>query len=762
VLALLAGCAGLLRAPEPAVMDAGSYSALASLEYGGSQRALERLDRSIAAAGKDPDRVAGLVSGMVQVLRQPQATFDARQAICQRLGQLLGAQKADDATLAVLAPMLSDARLVNAGRLALEPVGGPKVDALFVRALEGASGPTRLALVQSVGNRRMAEAVRVIAPLLADADGPTAEAAAKALGSIGTAAALAALEAAPSPSSPAVVEARLACIAREPVTDGSEALRAIYGDAGVPKAQRAAAWRGLLVREPSAATQRVVVVLEGSDPAFKQVALEAIASLRSADLVQGLCENLVAFDHPTQAAVIEALARKGDPAAVATLLSAAKSADASVREAAIAALGMLPGSRDVAMSLAEIAEKSPGREGSLAFHSLARLSGPGVGAAVLAGAAGAEPAMRAVFLGAIGQRGMTEGDPLLVAALAASDPSVRRGALRSLEAIGAAGDQGAILAWLVGSPDRAETGLAIRALVNVTKRNPDAAGRDRPVTDALDSGTPAVRLRLLPVLPRLGDGPAADCALRLALASESNVAATAAGVLAQWPGDAALSQLVEVSERSADSAVRSAALRGAMRAVERRRSIPSREPSDLVARLLARASDEQDRRQLVLLLSRGSSDAALSLARKLQSDPVLGADAKDAVLAIRANRDWPPALTASAGAERLADMVDGDPQTAWWAPASPNRWIRVDFGRSRPVRVITLDQTGRVGDFPERYEVFVTDDPDEPGVARAAGAGETGKTVIRLPQGIRGRYVVIRDASRSPEGTWSVTELQVD
>jgi hypothetical protein len=78
------------------------------------------------------------------------------------------------------------------------------------------------------------------------------------------------------------------------------------------------------------------------------------------------------------------------------------------------------------------------------------------------------------------------------------------------------------------------------------------------------------------------------------------------------------------------------------------------------------------------------------------------------------------------------------------------------------VRVITLDQTGRVGDFPERYEVFVTNDPDEPGAARAAGAGETAKTVIRLPQGIRGRYVVIRDASRSPEGPWSVTELQVD
>jgi hypothetical protein len=78
------------------------------------------------------------------------------------------------------------------------------------------------------------------------------------------------------------------------------------------------------------------------------------------------------------------------------------------------------------------------------------------------------------------------------------------------------------------------------------------------------------------------------------------------------------------------------------------------------------------------------------------------------------------------------------------------------------VRRITLDQTGRAGDFPERYEVFVTDDPGRPGSARAAGEGETGKTVIRLPLGTRGRYVVIRDLSKSPAGYWSIAELQVD
>src|SRR5208283_272725 len=95
-LALIAGCAGISKAPEPAVMDADAYAALASLDYAGSQRALERLDRSIAAAGREPARVSGLVSGMVQFIRQPAATFAARQAVAQRLGQLLSGQPADD------------------------------------------------------------------------------------------------------------------------------------------------------------------------------------------------------------------------------------------------------------------------------------------------------------------------------------------------------------------------------------------------------------------------------------------------------------------------------------------------------------------------------------------------------------------------------------------------------------------------------------------------------------------------------------------
>lgn len=763
-LAFMAGCTGLVQAPrpqQPAAMDAAAYAALASLEYSGSQEPLERLDRAIAAAGSDPARVSAIVSSLVGVLRQPKATFDARQAVCQRLGRLLAPGEADSATLSVFAPMLADPRLVNVARLALEPVPGPAVDALFVRALEGAVGSTRLALVQSAGNRRIAAAVPQLARLLAAPDAATRDAAAMALGRIGTGEALLALDGAQDPASGPVVDARLACIANEPGR-GAEALRAIYEDPRVAPPKRAAAWRALLDKEPDAAAERIVVVLESDNPVFKRVALESLASSTAGALVRQLSENLVAFDPQTQAAVIDAFARRADPAAVPAVLASTQSAEPAVRKAALAALGSLPGDRQIAMRLAEIAAQGAGEEARLARHSLSKLTGPGVNDAVLAGAERAEPALKAVFLEEVGLRSMDEGDRLLLDARSDPDASVRLAALQALAEIAPSADQGPVLAWAAGATDAREAARALRALVSVSLRNPDPAARARLVVEAVDNGARPVRLRLIPALPRIGGAAAAACAGRMALEPDAEVAREAVSNLANWPHGAALAQLVRAAEAASLQEARSAALQGALNVIDRRRGVPSAEPSDLVIRLLAVARDPETRRSLVLLLSRGGSDAALAEARSLRADPALAADAADAVLAIRANRRWPPRLTSSASADLLANMVDGDPQTAWWAPAAPNRWIQVDFGRSRPVRRVTLDQTGHEGDFPERYEVYVTDDPGEPGRARAAGTGTTGRTVIELQPGARGRYLIIRDVAPAPSGGWSVSELQVD
>jgi hypothetical protein len=56
----------------------------------------------------------------------------------------------------------------------------------------------------------------------------------------------------------------------------------------------------------------------------------------------------------------------------------------------------------------------------------------------------------------------------------------------------------------------------------------------------------------------------------------------------------------------------------------------------------------------------------------------------------------------------------------------------------------------------------VTDDPKTPGTVRVQGKGQSAKTVLRLPKGVRGRYVLIKNTETRPDSNWTVSELAVE
>jgi hypothetical protein len=58
--------------------------------------------------------------------------------------------------------------------------------------------------------------------------------------------------------------------------------------------------------------------------------------------------------------------------------------------------------------------------------------------------------------------------------------------------------------------------------------------------------------------------------------------------------------------------------------------------------------------------------------------------------------------------------------------------------------------------------VFVTDDPKQPGKALVSGAGQRNKTVIDLPSGTRGRYLIVKNTAERKEAPWAICELYVD
>ena len=126
----LALLAPLSRAAEP-------IAKLAALDYSGSPAAIEALDRDLYAAGTDVAKLAAIEQRLLAALRAPDTTYAARQAICQRLGWVLGLgqSKLTAAGLKPLGTMLADERDSDLARLALEPAPGAEVDGMFVTAL---------------------------------------------------------------------------------------------------------------------------------------------------------------------------------------------------------------------------------------------------------------------------------------------------------------------------------------------------------------------------------------------------------------------------------------------------------------------------------------------------------------------------------------------------------------------------------------------------------------------------------------------------
>jgi len=756
--ALWVGTCSLSAAAAPAtVSNAGSLS---ELTYAGSQQALEALDRELQSAGKDASRIAALEKRLLTELVRRDATFAARQAVAQRLGILLATQSAPSPeSLKAISGMLVDERDSDLARLALEPVTGPTVDALFVQALPDVSGRLRLGLINAIAARRIESAVPPLTPLLQDPDVIQARAAARALGEIGTAAAVAALRAA---SIELTAAARLAAASRLPVADATALLRELESDAHAPAAVRHAAFRTSLDLAPAGASARIADALKSDNWTRKQVALESLAASQAPNLISTLTTNLASWDAPTQVAVMAALSRRAEATAIPAVLNAVKHPNTDVRLAALSALSFLPGSPEITALLAGIASNPASNDARTARQSLTVLNGPGVSAAILSGAEKGSAALRPVYLEQLALRNLTEGLPILRQARTDDNPAVRIAAVGALGDLAPIAEQSFLLDWTLTAKDEAEQARALRSLVNVTLRNPDVTSRGQIVFQAIDQSQPDVALRLLPALSRIGGAASADTAARLALRNDAKLADVATTALTRWADGTALPALATVAEKAALPSARDAARAGALSYFERIRERWTPETTEVVRRLLAVSPDAAARQQLIAVLHRANEAKALKLVEGFKSDPALATAANTAAEVIRANLAGAPNLRASDGGSNLKNIFDFKSSTRWNVATAGEEWIEIDFRRSRPLTRLTLDQTTRNAEYPEKYEVYVTDHVARPGNVVASGSGQRNKTVIDLPENTRGRYVIIKNVAERKESNWSIVELYVD
>lgn len=120
------------------------------------------------------------VTKLLDVLKS-NASREEKQAACRELA-IVGTKEA----VPTLAALLADPDLSHAARYALEPIPDPAVDEALRKALDEVKGRALVGVIGSVGVRRDAKAVQQLAGLLEDPDPDVAQAAARALGGIGS------------------------------------------------------------------------------------------------------------------------------------------------------------------------------------------------------------------------------------------------------------------------------------------------------------------------------------------------------------------------------------------------------------------------------------------------------------------------------------------------------------------------------------------------------------------------------------------------
>lgn len=179
---------------------AEAFKVLEHYKRGDDPDVLSPIEQAVREVHGNPAARAALEQRLAAHLRAP-ASEAARKFVCRELA-IIGSP----ASVPALSALLVQEDLSHMARYALERIPGPEADKALRDALGTATATIKVGIIHSVGVRRDAQSVSLLAKILTN-DPASAAAAAKSLGEIGTPEAAKALE---SSRQKATAELRLA------------------------------------------------------------------------------------------------------------------------------------------------------------------------------------------------------------------------------------------------------------------------------------------------------------------------------------------------------------------------------------------------------------------------------------------------------------------------------------------------------------------------------------------------------------------------
>ena len=599
----------------------------------------------------DPARIPALIEALQT------GSPEQREEACRQL-----AMYATAASVPALAGLLDDPRWSHMARYAMESMPGREVDAAFLAALPNLSGPQLAGVINSIAVRRDPNAVEPLAERLHDPDAAVADAAAVALGRIGTPAAAAvlthALEHTETPT-PAVFEGALSC-AGWLLEGGSrqDAVR-LYDRLRVPPSPRAvrlAAARGAVVARADEGTPLLLQFLGAADTELQAIARWlAQHELPGESVTIALAAELAALPDGSKLLWIAALEGRADPAALPALESAAAAGPQPVR---LAAVNALPRFGAAAKSpLLRLLDDPDAEIVQACQDALTHLPRPDVGsvAADLLQSPDAKKRLFAVTL----IRRLQQPTFALDLAAALNDPSadVRIEAAKTMEGIAGAPQLDALLSAFLSAADRAERRAMEHALIAVAVRAGDPDKIAARLLEGSASAPPERQAAMPRILARLGGSRALQAVLAATAGPPSDLRSAAIDALCAWPTADAAPDLLRLAQSTDAPAVQLNCLRGALR-LAASDNLPADQRLQLLDDAQTLIQRDEEKHLLLSALAHIGSIEALNRTLPFLNSPATQEEACAAILSIAARLpSSPPDPQLAAALEQVAQIT---------------------------------------------------------------------------------------------------------
>lgn len=546
-----------------------------------------------------------------------------------------------DEAVPALAPLLSDERLASWARIALEVIPGPAADRALREAMGGLQGRLLIGVINSIGNRRDAQAVDGLVKRLADSDSDVASAAAVALGHIGGGQAAAALEQClnrgPVNVRSAVAEGCILCAEKLLAEQKAADAMTLYDQirqADVPQQRQLEAIRGAILSRQSAGVPLLIEQLKSADKGRFAVALRTARELPGVAVTEALAAELDRSSLDRQPLLLLAIADRNDAAVLPTALKSARAGPKDLRAAAIGVLERL-GDISCVPVLLDAAVDADSDLAQAARTALARLSGKEVDADLLARLPQATGKTREVLIMLAGQRGVDEALPAVALGMEDADVGIRSAAVQAVGALGGERQAADLVRLLQKTQNAGERGDMEKALLSVSGRA--GTGCVPYLLRLTRSGDSALRMIALHALAIAG-GPDALAAVKSAIDDEDEaVQDEAVRTLSTWPNnwpdDAGVAEpLLALAKSGKKTSHQVLGLRGYLQYVRGDRNLGDDVRIARVNELLPLIRRPEEKRLAVAVVGAVPSAGALETLMTLAADPAVTEEACSAML----------------------------------------------------------------------------------------------------------------------------------